>query len=96
MKSSSTAIVCWVLFPAAFRVLRTRNGKDWTESFPSLAAALENLKVKNAVLDMEAVILDAEGKSSFQALQAALGDGGNRGARSSPMSSICSISMARI
>ena len=59
--------------------LRTRNGKDWTESFPSLTAALEELKAKVAVLDMEAVILDAEGKSSFQALQAALGDGGNRG-----------------
>jgi bifunctional non-homologous end joining protein LigD len=56
--------------------LRTRNGKDWTHSFPSLASALEKVKAKNAVLDMEAVILDAAGKSSFQALQAALGDGG--------------------
>jgi bifunctional non-homologous end joining protein LigD len=56
--------------------LRTRNGQDWTESFPSLAFALEKLKAKNAVLDMEAVILDATGKSSFQALQAALGNGG--------------------
>ena len=57
--------------------LRTRNGKDWTNSFPSLAGALENLKAKDAVLDMEAVIVDAQGKSSFQALQAALGGGGN-------------------
>jgi DNA polymerase LigD, ligase domain len=56
--------------------LRTRNGKDWTESFPSLTRALEKLKVKDGVLDMEAVMLDAEGKSSFQALQAALGHGG--------------------
>jgi bifunctional non-homologous end joining protein LigD len=56
--------------------LRTRNGKDWTESFPSLSAALEKLTVKNAVLDMEAVVVNAEGKSSFQALQEALGDGG--------------------
>jgi bifunctional non-homologous end joining protein LigD len=56
---------------------RTRNGKDWTDSFPSLAASLENLKAKDAVLDVEAVIVDAQGKSSFQALQAALGDGGN-------------------
>jgi bifunctional non-homologous end joining protein LigD len=56
--------------------LRTRNGKDWTERFPSLARALVALKVKDAVLDMEAVILDAKGKSSFQALQAALGAGG--------------------
>src|SRR5882672_6562064 len=56
--------------------LRTRNGNDWTESFPAIAEALKKLKVRDAVLDMEAVILDAEGKSSFQALQAALGDGG--------------------
>lgn len=57
--------------------LRTRNGKDWTVKFPSLSAASEHLKVQDAVLDMEAVVLDAEGKSSFQSLQAALGDGGN-------------------
>jgi bifunctional non-homologous end joining protein LigD len=56
--------------------LRTRNGNDWTESFPAIAEALKKLKVRDAVLDMEAVILDAEGKSSFQALQAALGDSG--------------------
>lgn len=58
--------------------LRTRNGNDWTDSFPAVAAGLEKLKAKDTVLDMEAVVLDAEGKSSFQALQAALGDGGKR------------------
>lgn len=56
--------------------LRTRNGNDWAESFPAIAAALEKLKAHDAVVDMEVVILDAAGKSSFQALQAALGDGG--------------------
>jgi bifunctional non-homologous end joining protein LigD len=56
--------------------LRTRNGNDWTESFPAIAAALEKLTVDSAVLDMEAVLLDPNGKSSFQALQAALGEGG--------------------
>ena len=59
-------------------LLRTRNDKDWTEKFPSLAAALIKLKAKDAVLDMEAVVLDAHGKSSFQSLQAALGKGGDR------------------
>jgi bifunctional non-homologous end joining protein LigD len=59
--------------------LLTRNGKDWTESFPSLSAALKKLPVRDAVLDMEAVMLDADGKSSFQSLQAALGKGGDRG-----------------
>jgi len=56
--------------------LRTRNGNDWTGSFPAIAASLQKLRAVDAVLDMEAVILDAEGKSGFQALQAALGDGG--------------------
>ena len=57
--------------------LRTRNGKDWTENFPSLTAALQKLKAKSAVLDMEAVVVDAKGKTSFQALQAALGAAGD-------------------
>lgn len=56
--------------------LITRNGKDWTSKFKSLATALENLSVEDGVLDMEAVVLDAEGKSSFQSLQAALGGRG--------------------
>ncbi|MBN9661416.1 MAG: DNA ligase D [Acidobacteria bacterium] len=56
--------------------LRTRNGNDWTGRFPALTPALEGLKVKDAVLDMEAVVVDEQGKSSFQALQEALGDGG--------------------
>jgi len=60
--------------------LRTRNGKDWTARFPSLEAALSKTKLTDAVIDMEAVVLDASGKSSFQALQAALGDGGNASA----------------
>jgi bifunctional non-homologous end joining protein LigD len=55
------------------RCLRTRNGKDWTAKFPSLSASLQKLKVTDAVLDMEAVVVDNKGKSSFQALQAALG-----------------------
>ncbi len=62
---------------AGVPVLLTRNGKDWTTRFPSIASALEKLKAQDAVLDMEAVILDSEGKSSFQALQGALGNGGN-------------------
>src|SRR5882724_11353230 len=42
--------------------LRTRNGNDWTGSFPAIVAALEKLKIDDAVLDMEAVLLDPEGK----------------------------------
>jgi bifunctional non-homologous end joining protein LigD len=58
--------------------LRTRNGLDWTPKFPPVASAISGLKAKDAVIDMEAVILDEQGKSGFQALQAALGEGGRR------------------
>ena len=58
--------------------LRTRNGLDWTSKFPSVASAVAGLKATDAVLDMEAVVLDENGKSGFQALQAALGEGGRR------------------
>jgi len=52
--------------------LITRNGHDWTEKFQSLAKSLKNLKVDSAIVDGEAVVLDAEGRSDFQALQAML------------------------
>src|SRR4051812_40069382 len=60
--------------------LRTRNGNDWTDRFPGIRDSVARLKADEAVLDMEAVALDKEGKSSFQALQHALGEGGNAGA----------------
>ena len=58
--------------------LQTRNGNNWTHKFPSICASLAKLKVKAAVLDMEAVVLDGAGKSNFQAMQHALGDSGSR------------------
>jgi bifunctional non-homologous end joining protein LigD len=50
----------------------TRNGADWTDRFPTIASAAEALPVKSALLDGEAVVLDAEGRSDFGALQEAL------------------------
>ena len=58
--------------------LRTRNENDWTQKFPTLQASVARLEARTAVIDMEAVMLDPNGRSSFQALQHALGDGGNR------------------
>jgi bifunctional non-homologous end joining protein LigD len=55
--------------------LYSRNGLDWTDRFPALAAALRELPASSALLDGEVVVLDAQGRSSFQALQAALGRG---------------------
>jgi bifunctional non-homologous end joining protein LigD len=54
--------------------LITRGGLDWTDRFGPLAAALAKLPLTSALLDGEAVVLDERGRSSFQALQEALGD----------------------
>ncbi len=51
--------------------LISRNGKDWTSRFQHVADQLKNLSTQ-AVLDGEVVVLDDDGKSSFQALQQAL------------------------
>ncbi len=50
----------------------TRNGEDWSERFPGLARAVEALPAKSALLDGEAVVLDADGRSDFGLLQEAL------------------------
>ncbi len=55
--------------------LRTRNGHDWTDRFPEIAAALGRLPVRLARLDGEVVALRAGGVSSFGALQEALASG---------------------
>jgi bifunctional non-homologous end joining protein LigD len=54
----------------------SRNGKDWTEKFPNLSAALKLLPATSAILDGEVVVVDKAGRSSFQALQQAMGRGG--------------------
>ena len=59
-------------------IVRTRSGHDWTARFPTIADALANLKVRSAVIDGEAVILDERGRSSFSELQADLDRHGSR------------------
>jgi bifunctional non-homologous end joining protein LigD len=49
--------------------LISRNGNDWTDRFQTVAAALEKLPIKNAILDGEVVSLDEGGLSNFQQLQ---------------------------
>jgi len=53
--------------------LFTRAGLDWTERFHGVAAAAEALPVETALLDGEVVVLTAEGRTSFDALQRELG-----------------------
>ncbi|HWM91362.1 MAG TPA: DNA ligase D [Thermoanaerobaculia bacterium] len=54
----------------------TRNGKDWTDRFGPIAEAIAALPAKEALLDGEAAVLLPNGTTSFQALQNALGEGG--------------------
>jgi bifunctional non-homologous end joining protein LigD len=54
----------------------TRSGLDWSDHFPRITKAAAVLKVRSALFDGEAVVLDTDGKSNFQALQASF-KGGN-------------------
>jgi len=49
--------------------LRSRNDQAWTETFPEVAHAVQALPVSEARLDGELVVLDADGRSDFSALQ---------------------------
>lgn len=57
--------------------LFTRAGNDWTGKMPSLAAAVAQLPVGCAWLDCEAVVLDAQGRPDFNALQNAFDRAGS-------------------
>jgi bifunctional non-homologous end joining protein LigD len=50
----------------------TRSGLDWTEKFAGIANRAADLDVRSALLDGEAVVMDEQGRSSFQVLQGAL------------------------
>jgi bifunctional non-homologous end joining protein LigD len=52
--------------------LLTRTGQDWTDRFLTVADEALRLPVKEALLDGEIVILEPDGRTSFQALQNAL------------------------
>lgn len=54
-------------------VFFTREGKDWTPRFGSLANAAAKLPVGQALLDGEVVVIESDGSTNFQALQEALG-----------------------
>jgi bifunctional non-homologous end joining protein LigD len=49
--------------------IRSRNDKDLTRMYPTVASAGLRLNVNEAVIDGEIVALDAQGRPSFQALQ---------------------------
>src|SRR6185436_1075113 len=51
--------------------LISRNGKDWTHVFPSIAEAAKKLKTKDAIIDGEVAMVMEDGRTSFAALQQA-------------------------
>ncbi|GGJ41959.1 DNA ligase D [Sphingopyxis bauzanensis] len=50
----------------------TRSGLDWSDRFAPLLKAAGELKLGSALIDGEAVVVDGDGRSNFQALQNAL------------------------
>jgi bifunctional non-homologous end joining protein LigD len=56
-------------------IVRTRNGLDWTDKFQPLVGPLSGLPCDSALLDGEIAVADAEGHTSFSALQVALSEG---------------------
>lgn len=50
----------------------TRSGLDWSDRFAALIAEAQKLGVRSALIDGEAVVTLPDGRTSFQALQAAL------------------------
>jgi bifunctional non-homologous end joining protein LigD len=73
IKFDGYRLLCW-LDHGNVRLL-TRSGLDWTERLPTVARAVAGLGADAALVDGELVALDAEGRSSFPALQAALSAG---------------------
>jgi bifunctional non-homologous end joining protein LigD len=52
-----------------------RNGRDWTDRLPSVTSAMTELRARTAIIDGEAIVYDAEGRSDFGALQQAMRSG---------------------
>ena len=52
--------------------IHTRKGLDWTARFPTVARGVAALGLEGVLLDGEIVVVDAEGRTDFGALQAAM------------------------
>jgi bifunctional non-homologous end joining protein LigD len=76
IKFDGYRVLCEIEGGSAGKVhLWTRRGKDWSDRFRPVAEAAANLPVRQALLDGEVVVLEADGRTSFQALQNALTGG---------------------
>jgi bifunctional non-homologous end joining protein LigD len=59
--------------------LTSRRSHDWTAKFPGITAAVAKLPARTAILDGEVAVQQADGRTSFGALQEALSAGAARG-----------------
>jgi bifunctional non-homologous end joining protein LigD len=59
--------------------LYTRTGLDWTGTFPQIADALAELGLKDALIDGEAAVAQANGRTDFSALQKSMEFGAAKG-----------------
>src|SRR5262245_55142617 len=71
IKYDGYRIVCRVAHGSV--ELLTRNGNDWSARFAEIAAAVRACGIEEAVLDGEVAIVLPDGRTSFQALQEAVG-----------------------
>jgi ATP-dependent DNA ligase len=60
--------------PAGVRLL-TRNGHDWSDRYPLIAAAVGTLRVRSCLIDGEAVACDGDGLPAFDRLRYRHADG---------------------
>lgn len=58
--------------------LFSRKSTDWTKKLASIVEAVAALPARNAILDGEVCVIDGDGTTSFEALQAALSSGEDR------------------
>jgi bifunctional non-homologous end joining protein LigD len=58
-------------------VFYTRKGLDWSHKYETFYGEVSRLPIETAVFDGEVVATDEEGRSDFQLLQNALGNGGS-------------------
>jgi bifunctional non-homologous end joining protein LigD len=66
--------------------LYSRRGPDWTERLETIAAALQGLACRSAIIDAEIVLRDSSGRPDFRGL--------HRSWRSAAHSSLCSLSIS--
>jgi DNA ligase D-like protein (predicted ligase) len=50
----------------------TRNGFDWSQSYPGIVNAAASLNCRSAILDGEVIVQDGRGASDFEALKSAI------------------------